>query len=289
MPPRRRAGIPHKSEPEPEPEPEPQPAPRPCSSPREPALDLADEAIRKYVARSRSALDAGTEDGKRRALDYLTRARDLALSQIALGQGRAELHVLALLRFVEEAAAEPAVVGAPGGVAMLVEMCDKALARYDGSGANAPMAKGRLLGELSQLLLKLPPTQMDRASMDRATQSRRESKKLIAEAEAQLAALATVHQLEEKVCDVVPEEFAFTAEEQSLTRIVAASGISDWASLANEMNKAHPEGRSWSAADTESAWDALAPRVRDILESNPTMGVSRMRSACFLCMFRTSV
>ena len=282
MPPRRRAGIRH--QPEPEPEPEPQPAPRPCSS-REPALDLADEAIRKHVARSRSALDAGTEDGNRRALDYLTRARDLALSQIALGQGRAELHVLALLRFVEEAAAEPAVVGAPGGVAMLVEMCDKALARYDGSGANAPMAKGRLLGELSQLLLKLPPTQMDRASMDRATQSRRESKKLIAEAEAQLAALATVHQLEDKVCDVVPEEFAFTAEEQSLTRIVAASGISDWASLANEMNKAHPEGRSWSAADTESAWDALAPRVRDILESNPTMGVSRMRSACFLCVF----
>ena len=100
--------------------------------------------------------------------------------------------------------------------------------------------------------------------------------------------MAAVHQLEEKVCDVVPEEFEFTAEEQSLTRIVAASGISDWASLASEMNKAHP-GSRWSAHDTESAWDVLAPRVRDILESNPTMGVSRMRSAWFLCGFRTSV
>lgn len=252
-----------------------------CATER--SQDLVDEAIESHLRRSRVALDKGDAEAQQRALSCLARARDLARSQARLGQGRPELHALALLRFVEEisASSEAAVAGADVGITdtqSLVALCEEALTRLAASGETSPMLEGRCLRELSQLLFELPPEHMDRAAMDRATEARRTSKRLIAEAEAQLAALQAIHDLESKPCDVVPEEFGFKPAEQTLVRLVAQSGVSDWNSIAAKMSEADD---TWSATKVQELWTMIVePRVREMLESNPTMGCGHSCSDC---------
>ena len=268
---------------EPEPEPE-SPKCSPAGNAEEPAtaLDLVDDAIEAQLRRSRVALDTDDPAAQTRALCYLARARDLARSQARLGKGRPELHALALLRFVEEASASPqAAAAAPDigvvDVESLVAHCEEALTQLAASGKANPMLEGRCLRELSRLLFELPPARVDREIVDRAMESRRASSRLIAEAEAQLAALAAVHELESKPCDVMPEELGFSAVEQTLVRIVSQSGVADWSSIADKMSEA---GGSWSAIEAEMLWKTLEPRVREVLESNPTMGCGHSCSNC---------
>lgn len=280
---------------EPEPEPESQTQPQlqqqmlpqqgRCSATgtAETAKDQVDDAIETQLRRSRVALDKKDDPvAQSRALCYLARARDLARSQVRLGQGRAELHALALLRFVEEASANPQAAAAEPDIGVvdaqsLVALCEEALTLLKDSGESSQMLEGRCLGELSRVLFELPPECMDRQVIDRAMEARRASSRLIAEAEAQLAALAAVHELESKPCDVVPEEFGFSVAEQTLVRLVAQSGATDWGSIACKMSEA---GGSWSASETESLWKAVESRVRDMLESNATMDCGHSCSNC---------
>lgn len=272
--------------PEPETEPETETESPACSpvnaEKRATAVDLADDAIETQLRRSRAALDKDDPLAQRRALCYLARARDLARSQARLGRGRPELHALALLRFVEEASASPQAAAAEPEIGVvdvqsLVAHCEEALTQLAASGKANPMLEGRCLRELSRLLFELPAERMDREIVDRAMESRRASSRLIAEAEAQLAALAAVHELESKPCDVIPEEFGFSAVEQTLVRLVSQSGASDWSSIADKMSEA---GGSWSASETELLWKTVEPRVRELLESNPTMGCGHSCSNC---------
>jgi hypothetical protein len=284
---------------EPEPEPEPESPPqlrvqqqqqtRPeqgkysATVTAETPKDLVDDAIETQLRRSRVALDKKDDPvAQRRALCYLARARDLARSQARLGQGSTELHALALLRFVEEASASPQAAVAEPDIGVidaqsLVALCEEALTQLESSGESNQMLEGRCLRELSRLLFELPPECMDREVIDRAMEARRASSRLIAQAEAQLAALVAVHELESKPCDVVPEEFGFSAAEQTLVRLIAQSGAADWNSIASKMSDA---GGSWSASETESLWKAVEPRVRAMLESNPTMGCGHSCSNC---------
>jgi hypothetical protein len=272
-------------QPEPEPEPEPEPTQLQQAAARTVACgggsheapegtDLVDDAIEQHLRRSRTALDKGEADARLRALEYLARARDLAVSQARLGQGRPELHALALLRYVEETASS---TQSAAGVDALVTLCEQALQQHAACGEENPMLEGRCLRELSRLLLRLPAERMDRATMDRATQARRASKRLIAEAEAQMAALAAVHELEQKPCDVVPEEFGFTEAEQALVRLIAVSGTADWSTIARAMDCT---GRRWSAGETELLWKDVEPRVRELLEKNPKMGCGHSCTNC---------
>lgn len=75
----------------------------------------------------------------------------------------------------------------------------------------------------------------------------------------------------------MPEELGFSAVEQTLVRIVSQSGVADWSSIADKMSEA---GGSWSAIEAEMLWKTLEPRVREVLESNPTMGCGHSCSNC---------
>eukprot|EP01043_Picozoa_sp_COSAG02_P087817 COSAG02_NODE_25026_length_670_cov_28.866060_1_plen_162_part_10 len=142
------------SEREPERWPEREPEQGECSSTATvktaKTLDLVDDAIELQLRRSRVALDKKDDPvAQHRALRYLARARDLARSQVRLGQGHTELHALALLRFVEEASTSPHAAAAVPEIGAidaksLVAHCEEALAQLAASGESSnPMLEGR--------------------------------------------------------------------------------------------------------------------------------------------------